>query len=306
MSTGVDVYKLFPARVPFVDPNTGILTAGAVKALTQLVRLLGGEDGTLPVQVVVIPSGGTPNGMVYLTSLGALTSTGAPTSGQILIGRTGTTPILGSITGTTNRVIVSNGFGTITLSTPQNIHSGATPQFLSVALSSLTENGFLYPGPAKILASTPAATNGQLLIGSTGAAPAAANLTGTANQVAVTNGPGAITLSLATAFTDSVSNITTALQSATPLSGDTVVMVADSRDRLLWLTPAGTIAAATITLPANATSRIGQVAMFGSSQQITALTVDGATTIYNPPSDLQTGDLYKLVKVASDTWARLL
>jgi hypothetical protein len=41
-----------------------------------------------------------------------------------------------------------------------------------------------------------ALTNGQLLIGSTGAAPVAAALTGTANQVIVTNGAGSITLSL--------------------------------------------------------------------------------------------------------------
>jgi hypothetical protein len=40
-----------------------------------------------------------------------------------------------------------------------------------------------------------ALTNGQVLIGSTGAAPVAATLTGTTNQVAVTGGAGSITLS---------------------------------------------------------------------------------------------------------------
>ncbi len=39
-------------------------------------------------------------------------------------------------------------------------------------------------------------TNGQLLIGSTGAAPVAASLTGTSNQVTVTAGAGSVTLSL--------------------------------------------------------------------------------------------------------------
>lgn len=46
------------------------------------------------------------------------------------------------------------------------------------------------------MASTAAPTNGQLLIGSTGAAPVAATLTGTANQIAITNGAGSITASL--------------------------------------------------------------------------------------------------------------
>jgi hypothetical protein len=39
-------------------------------------------------------------------------------------------------------------------------------------------------------------TDGQVLIGSTGAAPVAATITGTTNQLIVTNGPGSITLSL--------------------------------------------------------------------------------------------------------------
>jgi hypothetical protein len=38
-------------------------------------------------------------------------------------------------------------------------------------------------------------TNGQLLIGSTGAAPVAASLTGTSNQITVTGGAGSVTLS---------------------------------------------------------------------------------------------------------------
>ena len=39
---------------------------------------------------------------------------------------TGTTPTLASIAGTANQVIVTNGAGSITLSTPQDIHTGAT------------------------------------------------------------------------------------------------------------------------------------------------------------------------------------
>ena len=38
--------------------------------------------------------------------------------------------------------------------------------------------------------------NGQLVIGRTGSAPVGASLTGTVNQVTVTNGPGSVTLSL--------------------------------------------------------------------------------------------------------------
>ena len=63
-------------------------------------------------------------------------------------------------------------------------------------VSGLTINGFVYPSSASAIASTAAATNGQLLIGSTDAAPVLATLTGTADQVTVANGAGTITLSL--------------------------------------------------------------------------------------------------------------
>src|SRR5258708_2643770 len=48
-----------------------------------------------------------------------------------------------------------------------------------------TADAFVYSDALKKVASTAAATNGQLLIGSTGAVPVAATLTGTANQVVV-------------------------------------------------------------------------------------------------------------------------
>jgi hypothetical protein len=62
--------------------------------------------------------------------------------------------------------------------------------------SGLTANGFVYAGTGGLMSSTAAATNGQLLIGSTGAAPVAAAITGTSNQISVTNGAGSITLGL--------------------------------------------------------------------------------------------------------------
>jgi hypothetical protein len=74
--------------------------------------------------------------------------------------------------------------------------SSTTPTYTSVTVSGLTANSFMYPSTGGLLTSTAAASNGQLLIGSTGAAPVLSTLTGTANQVTVGNGAGAITLSL--------------------------------------------------------------------------------------------------------------
>lgn len=66
----------------------------------------------------------------------------------------------------------------------------------SLTVSNLTANGLVYASTAGLLATTAAATNGQLLIGSTGAAPVAASLTGTANEITVTSGAGSLTVSL--------------------------------------------------------------------------------------------------------------
>jgi hypothetical protein len=191
-----DTYKLWPARTAWCDPETGLCTSEAIKALGRVATLLGGQNNTLPVTFVYVPASGVANGIVYLNGLGELTSTPAPTNGQFLIGRTGFSPALGTLTGTVNRITVTNGLGTITLTTPQDIHTAASPTFSGLTLSGLTPRSFLYSGVGGALTTTTAPTNGQLLVGSTGSVPVAAALTGTANQITVTNGAGSITLSL--------------------------------------------------------------------------------------------------------------
>ncbi len=59
-------------------------------------------------------------------------------SGEILIGTNNNDPVAGSLTGTANQIIVNNGNGSITLSTPQNIGTTSSPTFKNV-----TSNGTL-------------------------------------------------------------------------------------------------------------------------------------------------------------------
>lgn len=108
-----DVYKLWPARAAICDPNTGLATSEFVKALGRIAALLGGENNTLPVTFVYIPASGTAFGISYLASDGSLTSTVAPTNGQFLIGRTGLSPVLGTVTNTSNRTTVTLSAGGI-------------------------------------------------------------------------------------------------------------------------------------------------------------------------------------------------
>ena len=79
--------------------------------------------------------------------------------GQVLIGNAGGDPVAATITGTTNQVVVTNGAGSITLSTPQDIHTAATPTFASTTLTATTNQLTLgTTNTATISATAPAAS----------------------------------------------------------------------------------------------------------------------------------------------------
>ncbi len=185
-----------PIPMQFTD-SKGNLSETGLRAWYKVAELLGAvQSGVLPQTFTLTIPGGATYGIVYLAGDGVASATGALTDGQVLIGRTGDAPTPATLTGTTNQITVTNGAGSITLSLPQDIHAAASPTFSDITLSALTVGAFLYSGTSSLVSSTAAATNGQLLIGSTGANPVAASLSGTANQVNVTNGAGSITLSL--------------------------------------------------------------------------------------------------------------
>lgn len=93
-------------------------------------------------------------------------------------------------------------------------------------------------------------------------------------------------------------------QAAAPASGATVQMTDNNKDGILLLSPAATLAALTVVLPAEANTRIGQVRRIFTSQNITALTIQGATTIYNNVTTMAAGDAVAFVKVDVNMWAR--
>ncbi len=90
-------------------------------------------------------------------------------------------------------------------------------------------------------------------------------------------------------------------QSASPTSGSTVVIQESPTDVDLWLTPAGPLAALSITLPSGYQ---GQRVNIATSQPVTLLTVNGATNIFNPLNTLSIGDAFEMVKVSANTWVR--
>jgi len=166
---------------------------------------------------------GVANQLALWNGANTLTNLGAATNGQLPIGSTGAAPVLASLTGTTNQVNIANGAGTITFSLPQNIHTGATPQFSSLGLGVIAGgSGTLSMLGKMILYNNATPADGQLLIGNTAGArfdaatltsgtaitittgggsititnAGVTSVTGTANQVNVSSSTGAVTFSL--------------------------------------------------------------------------------------------------------------
>lgn len=179
------------------------------------------NGGTFNSQTLTSPTLATPtwgsgaftltplnaNSLLYVNGGKQLSATAAPTNGQLLIGSTGTIPALGTLTGTANQVAVTNGAGSITLSTPQSIGTTSSPTFAGLTLTGVTANKLVTTNGSSALAPLASAigvsdggtgvstapSTGQLLIGN-GTGYTVAGLTA-GGGVAVTNGTGSIRVS---------------------------------------------------------------------------------------------------------------
>lgn len=133
-------------------------------------------------------------------------------------GDTGSPDILVSgqtlhLVGTANQIATfADGTNNITFSLPQDIAPASSPTFTALTLSGLPVDAVLSTNGSSVIVGT-ALTNGQLLIGSTGAAPVAGTITaGTA--VSVVNGAGTITINN-TGVTSAVAGTGISVSSAT-------------------------------------------------------------------------------------------
>jgi hypothetical protein len=164
------------STVTFDLPDAGAAARGVVSTGAQ--TFAGAKTFSTPIAV---GSGGT--------GLNA-----SPANGELLIGSGGSAFVLATLTGTANQITVSNGAGSITLATPQNIHSGASPTFAGATLTGMTQNAVAVFGASGVFTSVGPGTNGQVLIGSTGNPPVWASITAGSG---VTITPGAGTLEIA-------------------------------------------------------------------------------------------------------------
>lgn len=96
-----------------------------------------------------------------------------------------------------------------------------------------------------------------------------------------------------------------AMQYASPTTGQSVPFTDDARNRTLWLTPAGTIAALTIPFPTSATSRPGRTVTIGTSKAIVALSLTGPLSILNAITTMAVGDAATFREMTTDVWVKI-
>jgi preprotein translocase subunit Sss1 len=156
---------------------TSLLTAGTGISITGTTNATIANTGILSLTAgpgISISSGQNPT----ITNLGVLSLNSA----------TGTL----TLQGTPNQVNVNTSGNTITLSTPQDIHTGASPTFAGLTLSSLTPGSVLFAGSGGIISQNNSNlfwdnTNKRLGIGTSTPTGILHVATGTINALVVHN-----------------------------------------------------------------------------------------------------------------------
>lgn len=207
VSTTTGVLSWFNSPGTYAPIGAAFVTIGNTSGLTAERSLTGTSN-----QITVTDNGA--NSTVVLSTPQNIHSGASPTfTGLTLSGLTASrlmstngssalssvSALTSWIAGTANQITVTDdGDGTVTLSTPQNIHTAASPTFAGLTLSGLTATRLVATGGGSALASV---------------ASLSSWIAGTANQITVTDdGDGTITLStpqnLHTAATPTFGSIT--------------------------------------------------------------------------------------------------
>lgn len=173
----------------------------------------------------------------------------------------------------------TGGSGTFNPAVPGPI-GGTTPAagtFTSVTDTGLTANSYVYSDGTKTLASTAAPTNGQIMIGSTGAAPVLASLTAGSN-VTITPGAGTITIAATSGGTPGFNTITSGTNSTAAMVVGTGSTLATSGSGAITATavPFSGVSSSTNTTGALVLGTGSSLTVSGSGTN-NATTLNGAT-----------------------------
>ena len=184
----------FVGNVNEIKVSNGTLTDDGGGTVSVTTGGGGGGAGTVTSVALTAPAafavGGSP-----ITNAGTIAITGAGTNAQVVLGD-GTLGALTSGTVTSvstslSGISVATSTTTPALSGTLGVTSGGT------GATTLTDGGILLGSGAGAITPLAQATNGQLVIGSTGADPVLATLASAGGTVTITNAAGAINLEAA-------------------------------------------------------------------------------------------------------------
>lgn len=171
--------------------------------MSQMGRII---NDSAPIDTITGDSGGAvgPDGAGNLNLTGGtlITTVGTPaanditinldngTDGQVIIASTAGSPAYANITSSGGSLTVSNGSNTIDLSitAPVSVANGGT------GATTLTDHGVLVGSGTAAVTPLAVGTNGQVLVGSTGADPVFATITSSDGSITVTGGAGSLDL----------------------------------------------------------------------------------------------------------------
>jgi len=96
------------------------------------------------------------------------------------------------------------------------------------------------------------------------------------------------------------------MMSFVPAEGATLSTPNQTNDMSIQLNPLTALNEITLTLPSEASSRIGQRVFIRSSLEIGTMTTIGATTVDNAWVQFNPGDCVVFFKSAANTWSRVV
>ncbi len=172
--------------------NTGVTSVGlalpaSVFSVGSAVTTTGTLTGSFATQTANTIFAGPSSGIAAVPTFRTQVLADLPqlTDGQLYVGSTGSSVVAATPTGTTNQISVTVGTGSFTLSTPQNIHTAATPTFASETLTAVTNQLTLGTTNTVTISSTAPSASRVYTLHDAGAA--ANFVLGTAGALTITN-----------------------------------------------------------------------------------------------------------------------